>query len=52
MLNTAKTKYWGQGNSSSSDGQRFKTGDRSTKAGSINPKYGNDPGVILLFSYI
>ncbi len=39
-------RYWGEGTSSSSDGQRFKAGDRNAKAGSINPKYGNDPGLI------
>ena len=40
------TKYWGEGSSSSSDGQRFKAGGRNERAASINPKYGSDPGVI------
>lgn len=39
------TKFWGEGNSSSSDGQNFKAGGRNTRAASVNPKYGNDPGV-------
>lgn len=39
-------RYWGEGTSSSSDGQRFKAGDRNAKAGSINPKYGNCSGLL------
>ncbi len=39
------TKYWGEGNSSSSDGQRFRAGGRNERAANINPKYGNEPGV-------
>ncbi len=35
---------WGDGTSSSSDGQRFKTGGRAESTGHINPKYGGDPG--------
>lgn len=41
----AISKYWGDSNSSSSDGQRFKAGGRNTLAANINPKYGSDPGV-------
>lgn len=37
--------YWGEGTTSSSDGQRFKTAGHSGDRGSINPKYGSDPGV-------
>lgn len=40
------TKYWGDGSSSSSDGQRFKTGGINQLSANINPKYGNDPGMI------
>jgi len=39
------TKHWGDGNSSSSDGQRFKAGGSSALAASINPKYGSEPGI-------
>ncbi len=37
--------YWGDGTTSSSDGQRFKTGGHAWKNGNINPKYGSEPGV-------
>lgn len=36
---------WGEGTTSSSDGQRFKTAGHSGDRGNINPKYGTDPGV-------
>jgi len=42
----AVTKYWGDGSSSSSDGQRFNSGGSNVKSSSINPKYGNTPGMI------
>ncbi len=35
---------WGDGTSSSSDGQRFKSGGKAESTGHINPKYGGDPG--------
>jgi TnpA family transposase len=35
---------WGDGTTSSSDGQRFKAGGRAESTGHINPKYGSDPG--------
>jgi TnpA family transposase len=38
-------KYWGDGTTSSSDGQRFKTSGHAQKSGNINPKYGGEPGV-------
>lgn len=38
--------YWGDGSSSSSDGQRFKAGGKGVKSASVNPKYGNEPGII------
>jgi TnpA family transposase len=36
--------YWGDGTTSSSDGQRFKAGNRAESTGHINPKYGAEPG--------
>lgn len=36
---------WGEGKTSSSDGQRFKTSSYAEEKGNINPKYGSDPGV-------
>lgn len=36
--------YWGDGTTSSSDGQRFRTGGRAQSTGHINPKYGSEPG--------
>ena len=36
---------WGDGTTSSSDGQRFKTGSQAKTGGIINPKYGSEPGV-------
>ncbi|REC40944.1 Tn3 family transposase [Chryseobacterium sp. 5_R23647] len=37
--------YWGEGKTSSSDGQRFATGSYAQRTGNINPKYGSSPGV-------
>jgi len=37
-------KHWGDGTTSSSDGQRFKAGGRAESTGHINPKYGGEPG--------
>jgi TnpA family transposase len=36
---------WGEGTTSSSDGQRFKTAGHCGDRGDINPKYGSDPSV-------
>ena len=36
--------YWGDGTTSSSDGQRFKAGGHAESTGHINPKYGAEPG--------
>ncbi|MEC5156101.1 TnpA family transposase, partial [Cryobacterium sp. CAN_C3] len=36
---------WGQGTTSSSDGQNFKAGGRGLFAGHVNLKYGQEPGV-------
>ena len=38
---------WGDGTTSSSDGQRFKAGSRAQKTGHINPKYGSEPGRLI-----
>ena len=35
---------WGDGSTSSSDGQRFKVGGKAESTGHINPKYGAEPG--------
>jgi TnpA family transposase len=37
--------YWGEGTTSSSDGQNFKAGGRGQFAGQVNLKYGQEPGV-------
>jgi len=37
--------YWGDGTTSSSDGQNFKAGGRGQFAGQVNLKYGQEPGV-------
>ena len=36
--------HWGDGSTSSSDGQRFKAGGKAESSGHINPKYGAEPG--------
>jgi TnpA family transposase len=38
---------WGDGTTSSSDGQRFKAGGHAEAAGNVNPKYGSEPGVLF-----
>lgn len=35
---------WGDGSTSSSDGQRFRAGGKAESTGHINPKYGAEPG--------
>jgi TnpA family transposase len=35
---------WGDGTTSSSDGQRFRAGGRAESTGHVNPKYGGEPG--------
>jgi TnpA family transposase len=37
--------YWGEGTTSSSDGQRFRAGGRGEALGQVNARYGNDAGV-------
>jgi TnpA family transposase len=39
--------YWGEGTTSSSDGQRYRAGGRGESAGHLNAHYGNDPGVLF-----
>jgi len=38
---------WGAGTTSSSDGQYFRAGRRGGGHGSINAKYGTDPGMLF-----
>ncbi|KGB10167.1 tn3 transposase DDE domain protein [Enterobacteriaceae bacterium ATCC 29904] len=37
--------FWGDGTTSSSDGQNFRVGSHGRYAGQVNLKYGQDPGV-------
>jgi TnpA family transposase len=37
-------EHWGEGTTSSSDGQNFRTGSKAESTGHINPKYGSSPG--------
>ena len=39
--------HWGDGTTSSSDGQRFKAGGKAESGGNVNPKYGSEPGVLF-----
>lgn len=38
---------WGNGTTSSSDGQRFRVGGKAESSGHINPKYGSEPGKLF-----
>ncbi|MBB6017157.1 Tn3 family transposase [Deinococcus radiopugnans] len=38
---------WGDGTTSSSDGQRFPTGGRGKTFGHLNAKYGREPGILF-----
>lgn len=38
---------WGEGTTSSSDGQRFRAGGRGEQAGQVNLRYGTKPGVLF-----
>ncbi len=40
----AFAEHWGDGTTSSSDGQRFKAGGKAESTGHVNPKYGSEPG--------
>ena len=37
--------HWGEGTTSSSDGQRYRAGGRGEAAAEINARYGSDPSV-------
>ncbi len=39
--------HFGDGTTSSSDGQRFRTGSKAMGTGHINPKYGSEPGRLI-----
>lgn len=39
--------WWGDGTTSSSDGQRFRAGGRGEAAGQVNARYGSDAGVLF-----
>lgn len=39
--------YWGEGTTSSSDGQRFRAGGHGQASGYRNAKYGDEPGVLI-----
>jgi TnpA family transposase len=39
--------HWGDGTTSSSDGQYFRAGGRGEGAALVNARYGNDPGVLF-----
>ena len=43
QLRQAAAGNWGDGATSSSDGQRFKDGGKAESTGHINPKYGAEP---------
>lgn len=45
QLNHPFSSHWGDGRTSSSDGQRFAATDHARETGRVNPKYGTDPGV-------
>ena len=39
--------HWGDGTTSSSDGQRFRAGSHAESTGHVNPKYGAEPGRLV-----
>jgi TnpA family transposase len=41
------SEHWGEGTSSSSDGQRFRASGRGEQSGQVNLRYGNEPGVLF-----
>jgi TnpA family transposase len=41
------SEHWGEGTTSSSDGQRFRASGRGEQSGQVNLRYGNEPGVLL-----
>jgi TnpA family transposase len=40
-------RHWGDGTTSSSDGQRFRSGGQGESTGHVNPKYGTHPGRMI-----
>ncbi len=44
QLGQSFAENWGDGTTSSSDGQRFRAGSKAESTGHINPKYGAEPG--------
>lgn len=40
-------QYWGEGTTSSSDGQRYRAGSHGSASGQVNARYGNEPGVLF-----
>ena len=40
-------RYWGDGTTASSDGQRFRVGSHAKSIGKFNPKYGSEPGMLF-----
>jgi len=47
QLGQSFAENWGDGTTSSSDGQRFKAGGKAESTGHINPKYGAEPGKLF-----
>jgi hypothetical protein len=41
------SEHWGEGTTSSSDGQRFRASGRGEQSGQVNLRYGNEPGVLF-----
>ena len=39
--------HWGEGTTSSSDGQRFRSSGRGEQSGQVNLRYGNEPGMLF-----
>jgi Tn3 transposase DDE domain len=40
-------EHWGEGTTSSSDGQRFRAGGRAEATGQVNLRYSNEPGALF-----
>jgi TnpA family transposase len=41
------SQHWGEGTTSSSDGQRYRASGRGEQSGQVNLRYGNEPGVLF-----
>jgi TnpA family transposase len=44
---TPFAKYWGEGTTSSSDGQRYRAGSHAQAGSHVNAKYGQEPGALF-----